>query len=218
MDCEKKFDKHFNEFISNDTAVRKFFSCKISELKAEHKDIFKSAKAGNSGIMLVNPDKEEEAKKILKQYYVFNKDYSNSKNQGNKLTDKFKVLCNPEYEAIMKDTTKTFNERILDIMDKLNKLENNELTSRQVEQYIYRNFSFYKYVKPEKSKPVQINTNTSNVSKFQIFLNDIELLDYLKTHSVKESLNYIKNKYPSNEFTDTQIINWINRQRKFLFK
>ena len=218
MDCEKKFDKHFNEFISNDTAVRKFFSCKISELKTEHKDIFKSAKAGNSGIMLVNPDKEEEAKKILKQYYVFNKDYSNSKNQGNKLTDKFKVLCNPEYEAIMKDTTKTFNERILDIMDKLNKLENNELTSRQVEQYIYRNFSFYKYVKPEKSKPVQINTNTSNVSKFQIFLNDIELLDYLKTHSVKESLSYIKNKYPSNEFTDTQIINWINRQRKFLFK
>ena len=130
------FNKHFEAFINNDSSVRKYFNVKIGELKKNYKHLFKAAKVGNNGISLRTGKTEEEnnkiineAKELLRNYYVFNnlgaKQDNLINNQGKTVNDKFKVL--EQYENIMMDTSLKVNERVDKIKESL---EQSDLTDK----------------------------------------------------------------------------------------
>lgn len=149
------FDKHFEKFINNDISIRHYFKCKVADLKRDYPTVFTSIRK-TTGIKLVNDEPEtiNKAKEILYNVYLLKQ----SQGQGRTLSDNFKVLKDDKLVEIMKDRSLTFGERC----EKVNNIvkgvkeSENQLTYKQIEQYIYRNYSDYKYVKvnlvPESSE------------------------------------------------------------------
>lgn len=152
------FDKHFEKFINNDISIRHYFKCKVADLKRNYPTVFTSIRK-TTGIKLVNDEPEtiNKAKEILYNVYLLKQ----SQGQGRTLSDNFKVLKDDKLVEIMKDRSLTFGERC----EKVNNIvkgvkeSENQLTYKQIEQYIYRNYSDYKYVKtqiiPESSEENQ---------------------------------------------------------------
>lgn len=229
------FNKHFEAFINNDSSVRKYFNVKIGELKKNYKYLFKAAKAGNNGISLRTGKTEEEnnkiineAKELLRNYYVFNnlgiKQDNLINNQGKTVNDKFKVL--EQYENIMMDTSLKVNERVDKIKESL---EQSDLTDKQIEQYIYRNYSSYKYVKPVKEEHVKEEADKPHENlkgsvkkvyyvkrplKFEILLNDEEIMTEIKKNKPgPELVKFIKNKITNLPFDDRQLLNFVHRYK-----
>lgn len=154
------FDKHFEKFINNDVSVRHYFKCKVVDLKRNHPTVFTSMKK-STGIKLVNDEPEtiNKAKEILYNVYLLKQ----SAGQGRTLSDNFKVLKDDKLVEIMKDRSLTFGERCEKVNniikksyflnqqgDKGVKENENQLTYKQIEQYIYRNYSDYKPIKVKK--------------------------------------------------------------------
>lgn len=147
------FDKHFEKFINNDISIRHYFKCKVADLKRDYPTVFTSIRK-TTGIKLVNDEPEtiNKAKEILYNVYLLKQ----SQGQGRTLSDNFKVLKDDKLVEIMKDRSLTFGERC----EKVNNIvkgvkeSENQLTYKQIEQYIYRNYSDYKYIKlvPESSE------------------------------------------------------------------
>lgn len=149
------FDKHFEKFINNDISIRHYFKCKVADLKRNYPTVFTSIRK-TTGIKLVNDEPEtiNKAKEILYNVYLLKQ----SQGQGRTLSDNFKVLKDDKLVEIMKDRSLTFGERC----EKVNNIvkgvkeSENQLTYKQIEQYIYRNYSDYKYIKvnlvPESSE------------------------------------------------------------------
>lgn len=140
------FDKHFEKFINNDISIRHYFKCKVADLKRDYPTVFTSIRK-TTGIKLVNDEPEtiNKAKEILYNVYLLKQ----SQGQGRTLSDNFKVLKDDKLVEIMKDRSLTFGERC----EKVNNIvkgvkeSENQLTYKQIEQYIYRNYSDYKYIK-----------------------------------------------------------------------
>lgn len=140
------FDKHFEKFINNDVSIRHYFKCKVADLKRDYPTVFTSIRK-TTGIKLVNDEPEtiNKAKEILYNVYLLKQ----SQGQGRTLSDNFKVLKDDKLVEIMKDRSLTFGERC----EKVNNIvkgvkeSENQLTYKQIEQYIYRNYSDYKYIK-----------------------------------------------------------------------
>ena len=162
------FDKHFEKFINNDISIRHYFKCKVADLKRDYPTVFTSIRK-TTGIKLVNDEPEtiNKAKEILYNVYLLKQ----SQGQGRTLSDNFKVLKDDKLVEIMKDRSLTFGERcekVNNIVKKsyfldpqgdkgVKESENQKtLSYKQIEQYIYRNYSDYKYVKtqiiPESSE------------------------------------------------------------------
>lgn len=144
------FDKHFEKFINNDISIRHYFKCKVADLKRDYPTVFTSIRK-TTGIKLVNDEPEtiNKAKEILYNVYLLKQ----SQGQGRTLSDNFKVLKDDKLVEIMKDRSLTFGERcekVNNIVKGVKETEN-QLTYKQIEQYIYRNYSDYKYVKTMKS-------------------------------------------------------------------
>ena len=223
------FNKHFEAFINNDSSVRKYFNVKIGELKKNYKHLFKAAKVGNNGISLRTGKTEEEnnkiineAKELLRNYYVFNnlgaKQDNLINNQGKTVNDKFKVL--EQYENIMMDTSLKVNERVDKIKESL---EQSDLTDKQIEQYIYRNYSSYKYIKPDQRDKEGHENLKGSVKKvyyvkrplkFEILLNNEEIMTEIKKNkSGPELVKFIKNKITNLPFDDRQLLNFVHRYK-----
>ena len=175
-----------------------------------------------------------EAKELLRNYYVFNnlgvKQDNLINNQGKTVNDKFKVL--KQYENIMMDTSLKVNERVDKIKESL---EQSDLTDKQIEQYIYRNYSSYKYVKPvkkhssldqrDKEDPVKEEHENLKDSvkkvyyvkrplKFEILLNDEEIMTEIKKNKPgPELVKFIKNKITNLPFNDRQLLNFVHRYK-----
>lgn len=227
------YNKHFEAFINNDSSVRKYFNVKIGELKKNYKHLFKAAKVGNNGIALrtgktdaENDKIINEAKELLRNYYVFNnlgvKQEKLINNQGKTVNDKFKVL--EQYKNIMMDTNLKVNERVDKIKESLQ--SKTDLTDKQIEQYIYRNYSSYKYIKPVKETPVKeenIKEEHEKVKKvyyvkrplkFEILLNDDEIMTEIKKNKPgPELVKFIKNKITNLPFDDRQLLNFVHRYK-----
>lgn len=154
------FDKHFEKFINNDISIRHYFKCKVADLKRDYPTVFTSIRK-TTGIKLVNDEPEtiNKAKEILYNVYLLKQ----SQGQGRTLSDNFKVLKDDKLVEIMKDRSLTFGERcekvnnivkksyFLDPQgDKGVKESENQLTYKQIEQYIYRNYSDYKPIKVKR--------------------------------------------------------------------
>lgn len=152
------FDKHFEKFINNDISIRHYFKCKVAELKRDYPTVFTSIRK-TTGIKLVNDEPEtiNKAKEILYNVYLLKQ----SPGQGRTLSDNFKVLKDDKLVEIMKDRSLTFGERCEKVNNIVKGVKENEnqLTYKQIEQYIYRNYSDYKYIKtqivPESSEENQ---------------------------------------------------------------
>lgn len=140
------FDKHFEKFINNDISVRHYFKCKVAELKRDYPTVFTSIRK-TTGIKLINDEPEtiNKAKEILYNVYLLKQ----SPGQGRTLSDNFKVLKDDKLVEIMKDRSLTFGERCEKVNNIIKGVKENEnqLTYKQIEQYIYRNYSDYKYIK-----------------------------------------------------------------------
>lgn len=140
------FDKHFEKFINNDISIRHYFKCKVAELKRDYPTVFTSIRK-TTGIKLVNDEPEtiNKAKEILYNVYLLKQ----SPGQGRTLSDNFKVLKDDKLVEIMKDRSLTFGERCEKVNNIVKGVKENEnqLTYKQIEQYIYRNYSDYKYIK-----------------------------------------------------------------------
>lgn len=149
------FDKHFEKFINNDISIRHYFKCKVADLKRDYPTVFTSIRK-TTGIKLVNDEPEtiNKAKEILYNVYLLKQ----SQGQGRTLSDNFKVLKDDKLVEIMKDRSLTFGERCEKVNNIIKgvKESENQLTYKQIEQYIYRNYSDYKYIKvklvPESSE------------------------------------------------------------------
>ena len=239
------YNKHFEAFINNDSSVRKYFNVKIGELKKKYKHLFKAAKVGNNGITLRTGKTDEEtekikneAKELLRNYYVFNnlgvKQDNLINNQGKTVNDKFKVL--EQYKNIMMDTNLKVNERVDKIKESLlskqgDTVPKTDLTDKQIEQYIYRNYSSYKYVKPIKETHVKeegledkphenLKDSVKKVYyvkrplKFEILLNDEEIMTEIKKNKPgPELVKFIKNKITDLPFDDRQLLNFVHRYK-----
>lgn len=154
------FDKHFEKFINNDISIRHYFKCKVAELKRDYPTVFTSIRK-TTGIKLVNnePETINKAKEILYNVYLLKQ----SPGQGRTLSDNFKVLKDDKLVEIMKDRSLTFGERCEKVNNIVKGVKENEnqktLSYKQIEQYIYRNYSDYKYIKtqiiPESSEENQ---------------------------------------------------------------
>lgn len=222
------YNKHFEAFINNDSSVRKYFNVKIGELKKNYKHLFKAAKFGNNGIALrtgktdaENDKIINEAKELLRNYYVFNnlgvKQKKLINNQGKTVNDKFKVL--EQYKNIMMDTNLKVNERVDKIKESLQ--SKTDLTDKQIEQYIYRNYSSYKYIKPVKEKhekeeheKVKKGYYVKRPLKFEILLNDDEIMTEIKKNKPgPELVKFIKNKITNLPFDDKQLLNFVHRYK-----
>lgn len=144
------FDKHFEKFINNDISIRHYFKCKVAELKRDYPTVFTSIRK-TTGIKLVNDEPEtiNKAKEILYNVYLLKQ----SPGQGRTLSDNFKVLKDDKLVEIMKDRSLTFSERCEKVNNIIKGVKENEnqLTYKQIEQYIYRNYSDYKYIKEHSS-------------------------------------------------------------------
>lgn len=142
------FDKHFEKFINNDISIRHYFKCKVADLKRDYPTVFTSIRK-TTGIKLVNnePETINKAKEILYNVYLLKQ----SQGQGRTLSDNFKVLKDDKLVEIMKDRSLTFGERcekVNNIVKGVKESENQKtLSYKQIEQYIYRNYSDYKYIK-----------------------------------------------------------------------
>lgn len=163
------FDKHFEKFINNDISIRHYFKCKVADLKRDYPTVFTSIRK-TTGIKLVNDEPEtiNKAKEILYNVYLLKQ----SQGQGRTLSDNFKVLKDDKLVEIMKDRSLTFGERcekVNNIVKGVKESENQKtLSYKQIEQYIYRNYSDYKYVKTMKSGNVnepQIIPESENQSE-----------------------------------------------------
>ena len=149
------FDKHFEKFINNDISIRHYFKCKVADLKRDYPTVFTSIRK-TTGIKLVNDEPEtiNKAKEILYNVYLLKQ----SQGQGRTLSDNFKVLKDDKLVEIMKDRSLTFGERCEKVNNIVKGVKENEnqLTYKQIEQYIYRNYSDYKPIKvklvPESSE------------------------------------------------------------------
>lgn len=239
------FDKHFEKFINNDIAVRHYFKCKVADLKRDYPTIFTSMKK-STGIKLINDEPETiyKAKEILFDLYLLKQ----SPGQGRTLSDKFKVLKDDKLVEIMKDRSLTFGERC----EKVNRIlilksaginivkdvkeSENQLTYKQIEQYIYRNYSDYKCLKvaPEsesQSEEVKIIPESSEESqseevmkngnvnepkpktkgKFEEFKTD-EIVNIINNNTSKAAFKILYGKF-KDKYTETQIRNYIARNK-----
>ena len=242
------FDKHFEKFINNDISIRHYFKCKVADLKRDYPTVFTSIRK-TTGIKLVNDEPEtiNKAKEILYNVYLLKQ----SQGQGRTLSDNFKVLKDDKLVEIMKDRSLTFGERcekvnnivkksyFLDPQgDKGVKESENQLTYKQIEQYIYRNYSDYKYVKvnlvPESSEDNQSEIipessednqevkeepepkqepkqEPKTKGKFKEFKTD-EIVNIINNNTSKAAFKILYERF-KNIYTETQIRNYIARYK-----
>lgn len=218
------FDKHFEKFINNDISIRHYFKCKVADLKRDYPTVFTSIRK-TTGIKLVNDEPEtiNKAKEILYNVYLLKQ----SQGQGRTLSDNFKVLKDDKLVEIMKDRSLTFGERcekVNNIVKKsyfldpqgdkgVKESENQKtLSYKQIEQYIYRNYSDYKYVKtqiiPEsenQSEETKIIPESSEESQ------EIKEEPEPKQEQMKSgNINEPKTKGKFKEFKTDEIVNIIN--------
>lgn len=195
------FDKHFEKFINNDISIRHYFKCKVADLKRDYPTVFTSIRK-TTGIKLVNDEPEtiNKAKEILYNVYLLKQ----SPGQGRTLSDNFKVLKDDKLVEIMKDRSLTFGERC----EKVNNIvkgvkeSENQLTYKQIEQYIYRNYSDYKYVKvklvPEsesQSEETKIIPESSEESQ-EVKEQPEQKQEPMKSGNVNEPVKDWKNEQP----------------------
>lgn len=213
------FDKHFEKFINNDISIRHYFKCKVADLKRDYPTVFTSIRK-TTGIKLVNDEPEtiNKAKEILYNVYLLKQ----SQGQGRTLSDNFKVLKDDKLVEIMKDRSLTFGERcekVNNIVKGVKESENQKtLSYKQIEQYIYRNYSDYKYVKtqiiPEsseenKSEETKIIPESSEES--QEIKEEPEPKQEPKQEQMKSgNVNEPKTKGKFKEFKTDEIVNIIN--------
>lgn len=211
MDKSIYFNKHFNKFINNDVIVRTYFDINLRDLKAKYNNIFESY-VKKSGIKLVNNDAEtiKQAKIILWEFYKLKQ----SKGQGKKTMKQFKILECKEVEDIAKDTSLKISERaekILNLIkDKGEKAEEQKaLTLYQIEQYVYRNYNDYKYVKPKKVKVVKPKR-----TRFDILQTD-EFNNIIMNNEPNKAYKIIIEHNKNNELnlTNEQIKQYVYRQK-----
>lgn len=212
------FNKHFEKFINNDAIVRPYFDINLRNLKVKYNNIFKSYEK-KSGIKLVNDDDEtiKQAKIILWGYYKLKQ----SKGQGKKTMKAFKILECKEIEDIAKDTSLKIGERAEKI-EKLivlwNKTKNQDkevnegvkpLSLYQIEQYVYRNYGDYKYVKPKKVEVVKPKR-----TRFDILQTD-EFNNIIMNNEPNKAYKLIIEHNQNNELglTNEQIKQYIYRQK-----
>ena len=210
------FNKHFEKFINNDAIVRPYFDINLRDLKVKYNNIFKSYER-KSGIKLVNNDDEtiKQAKIILWNYYKLKQ----SKGQGKKTMKAFKILECKEVEDIAKDTSLKIGERaenIAKMIDLWNKTKNQEvnegvkpLSLYQIEQYVYRNYGDYKYIKPKKVEVVKPKR-----TRFDILQTD-EFNDIIMNNEPNKAYKLIIEHNQNNELglTNEQIKQYIYRQK-----
>lgn len=239
-DCVQKFqgtyfDKHFEKFINNDISIRHYFKCKVADLKRDYPTVFTSIRK-TTGIKLVNDEPEtiNKAKEILYNVYLLKQ----SQGQGRTLSDNFKVLKDDKLVEIMKDRSLTFGERCEKVNNIIKgvKESENQLTYKQIEQYIYRNYSDYKPIKvklvpesseenkseiiPEsseesqeiKEEPEQKQENEPKTKgKFKEFKTD-EIVKLLEQHTSKAAFKILNERF-KDKYTETQIRNYIARYK-----
>lgn len=209
------FNKHFNKFINNDSIVRTYFDINLRDLKAKYNNIFESY-VKKSGIKLVNNDAEtiKQAKIILWEFYKLKQ----SKGQGKKTMKQFKILECKEVEDIAKDTSLKISERAEKIAklikdsqgDKKPEGENvKPLTLYQIEQYVYRNYNDYKYVKPKKVEIVKPKR-----TRFDILQTD-EFNNIIMNNEPNKAYKIIMEHNQNNELglTKEQIKQYVYRQK-----
>lgn len=207
------FNKHFDKFINNDVIVRTYFDINLRDLKAKYNNIFDNYER-KSGIKLVNNDDEtiKQAKIILWEYYKLKQ----SKGQGKKTMKAFKILECKEVEDIAKDTSLKISERVEKIAklikEKGEKAEDENvkpLTLYQIEQYVYRNYSDYKYVKPKKVEVIKTKR-----TKFNTLQTD-EFNDIINNNEPNEAYKLIIEHNKNNELglTNQQIKQYVYRQK-----
>lgn len=227
------FDKHFEKFINNDISIRHYFKCKVAELKRDYPTVFTSIRK-TTGIKLVNnePETINKAKEILYNVYLLKQ----SPGQGRTLSDNFKVLKDDKLVEIMKDRSLTFGERCEKVNNIVKGVKENEnqLTYKQIEQYIYRNYSDYKYVKiqivpesseenqneiiPESSEDNQEQTQPQTQpepktkGKFKEFKTD-EIINIINNNTSKAAFKILYERF-KDKYTETQIRNYIARAKK----
>jgi len=209
MDKSILFNKHFEKFINNDVAVRHYFNKGVVDLKREHPTIFTSMKR-STGIRLINTDPEtiQRAKEILFDIYLL----KDSQGQGRTLSNEFKVLKDDKLVEIMKDRNLTFNERC----EKVNNIikgvgtDSSKLTYKQIEQYIYRNYSDYKPI--PKVKPIP-KSEVEDPGKFKEFKTD-EVVSILNNNNLSNA-QVFKMLHSSfkDKYTETQVRNYVARYR-----
>ena len=216
MDKSIYFNKHFDKFINNDVIVRTYFDINLRDLKAKYNNIFESY-VKKSGIKLVNNDAEtiKQAKIILWQFYKLKQ----SKGQGKKTMKQFKILECKEVEDIAKDTSLKISERAEKILNliKDKEVEDNNvkeqsskpLTLYQIEQYVYRNYNDYKYVKPKKIEIVKPKR-----TRFDILQTD-EFNDIIMNNEPNKAYKLIIEHNKNNELnlTNEQIKKYVYRQK-----
>lgn len=208
------FDKHFEKFINNDISIRHYFKCKVADLKRDYPTVFTSIRK-TTGIKLVNDEFEtiNKAKEILYNVYLLKQ----SQGQGRTLSDNFKVLKDDKLVEIMKDRSLTFGERC----EKVNNIvkgvkeSENQLTYKQIEQYIYRNYSDYKYVKtqiiPESSEESKSEIIPESSEENQEIKEEPEpKQEPMKSGNVNEPKQEPKTKGKFKEFKTDEIVNIIN--------
>lgn len=228
------FDKHFEKFINNDISIRHYFKCKVAELKKDYPTVFTSIRK-TTGIKLVNDEPEtiNKAKEILYNVYLLKQ----SQGQGRTLSDNFKVLKDDKLVEIMKDRSLTFGERCEKVNNIVKGVKENEnqLTYKQIEQYIYRNYSDYKYIKvnlvPEsesQSEETKIIPESESQSeevkeqpepkqeqktkgKFKEFKTD-EIVKLIEQHTSKAAFKILNERF-KDKYTETQIRNYIARAK-----
>ena len=205
------FDKHFEKFINNDISIRHYFKCKVADLKRDYPTVFTSIRK-TTGIKLVNDEPEtiNKAKEILYNVYLLKQ----SQGQGRTLSDNFKVLKDDKLVEIMKDRSLTFGERcekVNNIVKGVKETENQKtLSYKQIEQYIYRNYSDYKYVK------TQIIPESSEENKSEIIPESSEESQEIKEEpepkqeQKQEQKQETKTKGKFKEFKTDEIVNIIN--------
>lgn len=197
------FDKHFEKFINNDISIRHYFKCKVADLKRDYPTVFTSIRK-TTGIKLVNDEPEtiNKAKEILYNVYLLKQ----SQGQGRTLSDNFKVLKDDKLVEIMKDRSLTFGERC----EKVNNIvkgvkeSENQLTYKQIEQYIYRNYSDYKPIK------VNLVPESSEESKSEIIPESSEESQEVKEQSSLDPQRDKEEPEPKQE----PVKDWKNEQPK----
>lgn len=233
------FDKHFEKFINNDISIRHYFKCKVADLKRDYPTVFTSIRK-TTGIKLVNDEPEtiNKAKEILYNVYLLKQ----SQGQGRTLSDNFKVLKDDKLVEIMKDRSLTFGERcekVNNIVKGVKESENQRtLSYKQIEQYIYRNYSDYKPIKvnlvPESSEEnkSEIIPESSEESqeikeqpeqkqepkqepktkgKFKEFKTD-EIVNIINNNTSKAAFKILNERF-KDKYTETQIRNYIARAK-----
>lgn len=210
------FNKHFEKFINNDISIRHYFKCKVADLKRDYPTVFTSIRK-TTGIKLVNnePETINKAKEILYSVYLLKQ----SQGQGRTLSDNFKVLKDDKLVEIMKDRSLTFGERCEKVNNIVKGVKENEnqLTYKQIEQYIYRNYSDYKYVKvnlvPESSEERLSLSDQREENKSEIIPESSEESQEIKEEPEPKqefNVNEPKTKGKFKEFKTDEIVNIIN--------